>query len=208
LKTVVILGAGASADFGLPLGGALFDQASSTISSLIRDWKYRANEDAFWSFNRAVSFVRTNDVYKALLPHMYGTDASGQQNIGIHRFEEILAAMNSAPAYSLDTFALEFPDHADVVRTLTADLIIRSIKKQIARDERGKEIRNFDTRLVDHLINSDKRVYNWIHLFCSMVRNELTADAESRYGIISFNYDRLFEKVGARGLPPKKWSGI
>lgn len=195
MKTVLVLGAGASADFGLPLGDALYDQATSLLSSFVAEWYDKEEKDSFWNYQRAVSFVQGHKRCSHLLPHVLRNLPNGSQQINIQPIESLLGAMKVAPAYSLDTLALEYPEHTDIFRTLCATLIIEALAKRITRDRSGSEIRQFELRSLSNP-KDQSTVSNWIHLFCSMARNEISAGTSSGYGVVSFNYDRLFEKVG------------
>ncbi len=191
-KTVLVLGAGASADFGLPLGAQLYDQAVSLLTDLASGWMRESRESHFWDYNRAVSFVQSEDRFKFLLDFLH-IENDGQKTISIEHVQNFLTLMDSAPVYSLDTLALEFPEHTELIRLLTSFLISDAVRQNIEVDNRGKVNWRFNRRLIGP---GKKLQANWIHLFCSMVRNEIATQRASEIGVISFNYDRLFENIG------------
>ncbi len=198
MKTVVVLGAGASADFGLPLGDEMYNQARDLLEEFLRALRSEARRDSFYNYSQMVAFVKSHARYKSLLPFMLEDLENGSKHISDKPISDLLDAMKVAPAYSLDTLALEYPEHADIIKVLCAQLITESLRKGFAKDENDNEIFKFNNKQIENpKKNKQELLSNWIHLFCSMMRNELAVLDTQKYGIVSFNYDRLFEKVGS-----------
>lgn len=195
LNTAIILGAGASADFGLPLGSELYDSALHRLKNFRSQWYARADRDNFWNANRAINFINSDEFASLFSDHVINTFEDGQRGYDITGLFELVEIMETAPAYSLDTLALEYPESSDYLRILVANELINPIRSQISLDDDGKEVWAWRRRIIDDPYKPGKSIQNWIHLFCSMARNSVTKNPDQSFDIVSFNYDRVFEKV-------------
>lgn len=194
MHTTVILGAGSSVDFGLPLGGELFDQALILLNSAVREWTNAREGDVFFDYNRAAQLFRSRPDLRELLPVVHTDDGNGRYRMEIDPVVRAIATMDHSPAYSLDTLALENPNDEELFRLLTAHLIIAAVRASI-EDNNGQETISFFKRRIPNPRAQGQMVYNWIHLFCSMVRNEVTRDENTEYSVVSLNYDQVFERT-------------
>lgn len=195
MKTVVVLGAGSSADFGLPLGDALYDQALDLLNALALNWKRRSNDDPFFGYHKMVQLVESEKRFRVLRPFMESENRNGQRSIDLMPIQDVIRRMEVAPAYSLDTLALEYPESEGIFRVLCAYLITEAVRSGIEEDSHHAEKSRFHMRQIRSPSEKSKMIPNWIHLFCSMVRNQLRRDPAQKLGVVSFNYDRVFEKV-------------
>lgn len=189
-KTAVILGAGASADFGLPLGSALFDIAFDKMKKFRAELR-EASGRAFWDYTKCIGWANADSFRKTILSVCESED----QKINFDPALELTDLMQEAPAYSIDTLALENPEYLALCRVIVARLIIDSLQRQIVKDERGDEIWGFAHRKVP---SSSGMISNWVHLFVSMMRNSIRKEPDQSYLFISFNYDQLAEKIMRR----------
>lgn len=112
--------------------------------------------------------------------------------------------MTSAPAYSIDTLAMENPEYLGLCKAIVAELITAGVRKQIELDEaEGREVWGFEKRSIPVQAGMAS---NWIHLLASMMRNSLQHDPTHRFKFVSFNYDRIAEMVLRRiwSLPSRQ----
>lgn len=184
-STVVILGAGASADFGLPLGNGLYDTSLQTLQDFLGIWN-REREKAFHWDVSTVKRVFSKEPHSGLLRCC---DKNG--NIDISPIKKLLSIMKEAPVYSIDTLALENPEYSGICQHLTSAIIIEKLREQIRQDHSGVQWDFAQRRLAAKSDSASSE--NWIHLFTAMMRNSVARDKDSRFLFISFNYDRIVQ---------------
>lgn len=187
-QTTIILGAGASVDFGQPLGSALYDLALDKLKGFRSDYRIRDEADSFFDYGRVKSWCQQDPFRRALFD-----ECGNDRGYDFGPMFALIDLMEEAPAYSIDTLALEKPEHLNLCRTLVAQIIASSIKKQILQSDDGSEVWNFSKRIIPGTSNT-----NWLHLFVSMMRNAIRRDADQRFSFISFNYDKIAETVMRR----------
>jgi len=185
-QTTIILGAGASADFGMPLGSALYEHALRQLRSFYSEITDIQRNDPFFDLNKCRAWAAQNSFRDCLFNTL-----TTEKGFDPKRVKSLVALMGSAPAYSIDTLAMENPEHLGLCRAMVAELITAGVRKQIRFDEgEGREVWNFELRSVR--AGADVAP-NWIHLLASMMRNTLQADPSHQFRFISFNYDRIVE---------------
>lgn len=192
--TTIVLGAGASADFGMPLGSELYKRALEGLRNLQYEWSVRNRADSFFDYHAMVGFMKADPVRKVFLPYVL-SEKDGRSNINLNRIFRIISVMEKAPAYSIDTLALEYPEETEFLRTLTAREIISVIEAQISLDENHNEYRIWENRMIPDPTTKSASIANWMHLLLSMIRNSVARQPDQKFNIVSFNYDRIFEKV-------------
>lgn len=184
--TTLVVGAGASLDFGLPSGPQLWDAVRRKITEAF----HRALEQQ-QSYYSAVDSLRiaaqtslsTEVLIRSLNPD--GAKAFGQ-------LREISDAVSNADVHSsVDDFLLDNPSMTTAVKGIVAAHLAGSLYTENNRRWTRKR------GLVDKLTNSgDPTTLNWIRVFVGVCRSFLrNKKVRSRLIIINFNYDRLLETV-------------
>lgn len=192
--TTVILGAGASADFGMPLGAMMYDEFVSRLTQMREDW-VRFREDPFADYRRCVSWMQAEPFRKALLQYAVSEDPSGRKDFNLSYLFGMIDRLERSPVLSIDTFALENEEFAAPCKSAVAEMLIHKLKEHISRDEHGNACLDLLTRLIPDPRNRDETQRNWVHLFLAMARTALAQDKTTKFEIISFNYDKIFEQI-------------
>ena len=173
-SSVVIIGAGGSADFGIPLGREVLNKAID----MSRDIAGRFKKDLY-PFGQPDSTVGPDQ-----LPHSALTKVlQPLGSIDPIQFAEDIAATSSQ---TVDNFALENPRYADAARILSTAVLapnIFEIERKVA--QRRRLHRLYTTR--------SGQAPNWIDLFISVVKEKIRQHGKSNWTIISFNYDAIME---------------
>lgn len=189
----VILGAGASADFGIPLGGGLYDKALSYLSDFETEWKEAFEKLILPDSNRMRAYFQGSEPYQTLFDNSFHDDGSASLN----RISDLRALMEKAPVYSLDTLALENPEHVKICKFLTAYCLAETINPNLFEKIEGyNEPKEWD--FLKRKINTNTtegHIDNWLHLFVSMMRAAKRENPDTQYNFISFNYDGIAENV-------------
>ena len=186
-QTTVILGAGASADFDLPLGDGLLDLAEEQLVGFKRKFEAHQERSPGWQWNHLHDLFYQDLVKKALVKTL---ERSQSNSVG--PLFELITVIQRTSAYSIDTLALENPEYLEICKTLASGILTSKIQGNLQIDRTGTEIWNFAERKITNSFSQGQQA-NWIHLFTSMMRNAYTQNREKRYKVISFNYDKIFE---------------
>ena len=181
----IIVGAGASVDFGLPLGRSLLTEGIGLIQDFRSKWRKLSKQNrGFFRLDDLLAAFSTNEEYSWLLDMC--KDDRGSYSLSV--VQDLVTSIENAPIYSLDTLVLERPELEEVCQRLTYLVLKRHIRAATSV-EHGvlKEVSFFKPILKD-------KTDNWIHAYFSVLRNRLSVTPSSRVAIISFNYDMIFEK--------------
>jgi hypothetical protein len=194
-ETTVVIGAGASADFNLPLGGELFDEALSILKNHDAEWKNIFKKLPYPTLDTILNYFGGTEPYTTLIDLC--TNEAGRCSIDPIR--ELASIMERAPVYSLDTLALENPEQIEFCKFLTAYIIINNMEGNLGTRENPGDW-NYLQRKLTSFRNSGSETssstdLNWIHLFTSMMRNTLQKSPNDKFHFISFNYDGIVEQV-------------
>lgn len=187
-QTTVILGAGASADFGLPLGDGLLDIAEEQLASFKSKFEEYTERRPDWQWAGLRDFFYDDPVKKALVKTL-----EESRSKSVKPLFDLINVIQRTSAYSIDTLALENSEYLEICKTLASGILTSSIQENIHIDQTGTENWKFDQRKIYNSKSQDQTQANWIHLFTSMMRNAYTQNRSKRYKFISFNYDKLFE---------------
>ena len=170
-KRSIIVGAGASFPYGLPLAGSLLNDARKRILDL-DDRRAQIGRSGFRPENDEIA--RNNYMNLALLKSI-------EQPLSLERvarsFREHLVQQN------LDDFVR---DHPSLTSTVSMLITIALISAMYREREGMWEFRS-DLKKSGWALESD-----WMRLFVGVVRP--MASAENKLSIISFNYDSLLER--------------
>lgn len=192
--TTVILGAGASADFGMPLGAPMYDDFVSRLTQMREDW-VRFREDPFADYRRCVSWMQAEPFRKALLQFAVSEDPSGRQDFNLSYLFGMIDKLERSPVLSIDTFALENEEFAAPCKNAVAQMLIDKLKSNISRDDHGNYRLELLKRLIANPRDQGQSIRNWVHLFLAMARTALAQDRDTKFEILSFNYDKIFEQI-------------
>ncbi len=195
-KTAIIIGAGASADFNLPLGDELYQKAAKTLEDFERRWKLITEKHFGIKTPEMRRYLSNNSTYMALFDLCTDND-SGRAHL--HTIQNLRQIMALAPAVSLDTLALENPEYRSHCKLLTASILANAISGQLKLDTTTNDWAILNNRIPQKNSNLGAQTsglrHNWIHLFASMMRNSISKNSGTHFSFISFNYDCIVEKV-------------
>jgi hypothetical protein len=197
-RAVIIIGAGASADYGLPLGNGLWkriikdcEQLPEHLSQFVKNTSRRA--DSYFHH------VREGDpkafAFFSLMRDLHGNIDLGQAGALSQTVKQAHVQDN------VDEFVRDHPSVKRYMQALTAGNLFQDLYER----ENGTS----HWRLKPHLFDPVRSVFptpglvqkieNWIRQFVGLCRNHLQRVRGGNdllpVTVISFNYDRLFETV-------------
>lgn len=230
-NNVLIIGAGASADFGVPLGGPLLSEVRDELIFQANEMEedlflnYRSREILWFNYNqkRERTNKPANDYPIWLWLKENYPKVSGENHIhnGDATYYRRLASMMTSVAdlldeqtsETIDDFIAMNPASAEIVKLAIACVFCRII---FSGGEGYGFRKQIHTRNLE--IDSDagqKQIVrrNWIHLLINIVRHAVyngSLKDDEKIRIISFNYDGILESVldqqfGNTGQEFKPW---
>lgn len=189
--TAVIIGAGASVDFGIPLGSELYDLAASSLKKCKREWEEAVNEKWISSTPALLAYFQGVQPFTELVK--LSTNEEGGASLTL--ISRLLELMEMAPVYSLDTLALENPEYLKICKLLTAQIIADKVNSSLLSKRDGR-IQPKEWEFAKRTIRiGGETKNNWINLFVSMMRSAKRARPDTKFNFISFNYDGIVENV-------------
>jgi len=183
-KTTIIIGAGASADFGIPLGNSLFSQ--------IKD-------DAFWiaADNRNLHHPEGDSKRQTLVNLIIHLNKNQIYDLG-EILEQACNFRDRCGNFlyaSIDRFMRENPSCAEFSKILISLNLMQALYSRVGDSPRW-------IRQENHLNISTGKPRNWIAAFAAHVRDGLDDPEEFHQHyknfplrIISFNYEDIFEQA-------------
>ncbi len=200
--SVLILGAGVSAPFGISLGGDMIGTIQKGIEA-DRDFvdgkdgrfthelaRYVCstfeNNDGFWKHPFFGSVLQRNQIDDQNL----NVDGINSDLTDLRKLTELLSNQTSE---TIDDFIVENPSFSNILKASIAVEIMESSYEYDKQHYKGIVPIDFSTRTV-----GPKKQRNWIHLLINLVRQGLRTGALSsdhKVKIISFNYDGILEDV-------------
>ena len=202
-NTVLILGAGVSAPFGIPLGGDLI----TLIARAIETERPRIYKKDPYPRNARTSFLyaaKDRDSYmqtpifgalarKHLASDEKDIDWGGLQK-DVERLDTMQQLLTNQTSETIDDFIVENPGYADLAKIAIAALILARCYR--ANDQNGIRTWCCQQFAARHCGPENER--NWIHLLINVIRHGIrksVVTAENKIRIVSFNYDRILEHV-------------
>ena len=196
--TVLVLGAGTSAPFGLPLGGILIDRIRKRISSerayLSGDYFSSRLQEASVSY---AAFYRMPFFGAVGYSHVEWNGNSGRikrsVSTDLGKIGELEALLANQTSETIDDFIVENPDYADLAKIGIAAEFMTACYDF---DKSRHSAKPFTMRTNFALNGNDIR--NWIHLLINVIRQGIRSGnvtAENKIRIITFNYDTILEHV-------------
>lgn len=200
--SVLILGAGSSADFGLPLGGQIIDTIKDvTTERELRTGQYSGEYSKLPSQWSHTLCLRPKEgllnPIGAILNYQYlvGRQNFTQDELYAKRLEalEFGNALNHQTSDTIDDFISLNPKFALIAKQCIAAVFAGKI---FSCDEHGTRV--FPNAFVGRLC-ADKKTRNWIHLLINIARHHYRGTPpKEKIKIITFNYDGILEHVLAK----------
>lgn len=209
-KSVLLLGAGVSAPFNLPLGGQFIDEIYAQLTAERRSLgveEHRKPSDIGASL---VSAANDNSQFLKFPIHTavgLAQDKDGQLSRAdvdreMARLHELRNLLDGQTSETIDDFIVQNPSLADIAKIAVATLLfMRCYQLTRFRQFVPKPL---DSRKCGGLFEDDKLLKNpgldqrnWIHHLINIIRNSRNAECgfEGRIKIITFNYDMILERV-------------
>lgn len=198
--SVLILGAGSSNDFGLPLGGELIElirDATTRTSPVSDGWDGTTRAPAFWGAGLHRGKEGFKEPIGATLVSAFLTGRTQTTTSDLHGMRskayEFGKALDAQTSDTIDDFISLNPSHALMAKRCIAATFAQQVF-EFDQDRHDILARSFDQRLSPH-----NQVRNWIHLLINIVRHRFRDEPPAlRIPIISFNYDGILERVLAK----------
>ncbi len=196
--SVLVLGAGVSAPFGLALGGSMIDQVSKALKSEIGGLYKEGDHFGRGLTTKLSSAARSAQGMSKFAIH--GTvarqymdentrqfDADGL-NPELEKIRKLSDLLDGQTSETIDDFIVENPTYADLSKICVAAQFLRSCCDFHDHNIAVKPLAN-------RIYGTDR---NWIHLLINVVRQGIragTVSKEDKVQIITFNYDKILEFV-------------
>jgi|GEM_PF-4155425 len=199
-NTVLILGAGVSVPFGLPLGGSLindlhkaivweqnrFDSEDSNfhLGSILRAAANRPDAFRDYPIHGAIAKKHLSD------QNEFDTNGIDSDLLNLKKLKDLLQNQTSE---TIDDFIVENPSFAELTKIGIAALFLKSC--YTVQDGQFTPC-SFEKR--HHSSDEDASDRNWVHLLINIVRQGIRARAVSstnKIKIITFNYDMILEYI-------------
>lgn len=201
--TVLVLGAGVSAPFGLSLGGDLISTVSSAIKNEINTIsddspfgadKFRQNLN---SASTSASGFKKFPIHGAVA-RMFGELSAPDYDLnGLHeeldKIRNLERLLEGQTSQTIDDFIVENPSYAFLTKICIASLFIKSCYQFEGRSAKN---RSFSDRYIQDSSGEFSR--NWVHLLINIVRQGIrsgSVSADNKVKIVTFNYDKILEYV-------------
>lgn len=221
--SVLILGAGASEPFGLPLGARLIDLIADQIRAERRDLTRQNDFDGrtieynrIWGWANSASSWYEHPLHPSVYfanwrapSDRHSPDAAA---LAVRELESLLQLLQGQTAETIDAFIAENPTAAKNTKIAVASILLKSCYKPDANDRNVLRCKPFDGRELqvahrnagsppeDRKWKSTER--NWAHLLINLVRHAITEDAKNsppkfkhKIRVITFNYDPVLEYI-------------
>lgn len=213
-NTALILGAGVSVPFGLPLGGHLIDCISNNLKEEFKKLEVAAERN-FERSSFQYLLRSTNDAkYFSEIPtlgaiaHKYLVpDGSSFKidslNTEFERLKTLNTLLDDQTSETIDDFIVENPSFAEITKICIAAEFVKRLY-DFSSSSNSLSLRPVSMRNAKNRIKQDSgrwhaiKSRNWIHLLINIVRHGIRADkvsCENKVKIITFNYDQILECV-------------
>ena len=202
-NTVLVLGAGATAPFGFPLGSTLISDIAEQLQQEIRSIRDADDYGGNQLRHKLMHAARSPDGFNRFPIH----GATAQRHISedrrdlnaeamnqdLGRIQSLADLLNNQTSETIDDFIVENPSFSDLTKVaIAADFISRSY----SLEDGALRLKNFEARYWTTANGDRKR--NWVHLLINIVRHGIRSGnvtKENKVQIITFNYDTVLELV-------------
>ena len=222
-NSVLILGAGASAPFGVPVGSALIDTIARNLSKQLFDMQecrqganflfdHLSKIDNYEAYNRfpylqpllwLVIDTKTN-----LFSAIQDTSNIAEISNHIQKMSELRGLLDNQTSDSIDDFIIMNKSYADYVKICIAAEFINALYpygRLVSLDQRYSPYNNkldwdeiFDPEKEENKTDKPEPERNWIHRLINLIRLgviEEKVTPDNKVKIITFNYDSILEYV-------------
>lgn len=195
-NSVLILGAGVSHPFGIPLGGELIDSIAAELKRE-NDLLFSSG-DPYSARMKVTEAVRYNASFKRHMIHaaVASQYLDGQSfdtdgfNRDLQRLRQLRELLTNQTSETIDDFIVENPSFSELAKIGIAATVFA---KCYDIDDRAVKPKSFEGRLT-----GPQRTRNWIHLLINIIRHGIRngeVTEANKIQIITFNYDTLLEYV-------------
>jgi hypothetical protein len=178
-KAVLILGAGASKGFGLPLGNELKDKIATDLRIMFDDFGTRLSSGS-------------HEIVDALRTLVANNKTGIRGDINPHRAVAVRISQAMGPSGSIDEYVERHrndPKYAECAKLAIAKAILEGERKSSIYLDRQ------DSNEDDEILRRNST--SWLSMFLRDITKRLDRDeivgAFSNLYVINFNYDRCFE---------------
>jgi hypothetical protein len=202
-NTILVLGAGATAPFGFPLGSTLISDIAEQLQREIKSIQDANDYGGNQLRQKLMYAARSPDGFSRFPIH----GATAQRHISkdrrdldaeamnqdLARIRSLADLLNNQTSETIDDFIVENPSFSDLTKiAIAADFISRSY----SLEDGALRLKNFEARYWTTANGDRKR--NWVHLLINIVRHGIRSGnvtKENKVQIITFNYDTVLELV-------------
>lgn len=188
--TTLIVGAGASFDYGLPSGPELWTSTKRKILDA-SDFDKEQIEQHLGSGARVQLLNAKSPTARAIM-QAYANESAGDKLAGLHLLAS--AVLEDDVHSSVDDFLLDNPSLAAPIKAVVATYLLGRL--YTSRD--GRWIRKHELVAREIRTGDAKKpiISNWCRVFVGQCRDFLReSGAEFPVTVINFNYDRVLETV-------------
>lgn len=197
-ESVLVLGAGVSAPFGLALGGSMIEQVSAALRREIarlhqsHDFLYQDFADKLSSAAKTAQGMRDFPIHGTVAKQFMDEETRqfdrSRLNPELNRLRELSALLDGQTSETIDDFIVENPSYAHLSKICIAAQFLESCCEFYDHELEVKP-------MAERTFNGKR---NWIHLLINIVRQGIragTVSKEEKVQIITFNYDKILEFV-------------
>ena len=192
-NSVLLLGAGVSKPFGIPLGGEMLEEIHEGIAKE-RSALFRVHGQAVQLLNAAatssVTFKRFPYCGVIARDFLRKSGAENPLDEALNSLERFQHLLKNQTSETIDDFIVENPTCARLAKLAIATRLFAGC---YSIEEGGCHLRPLDRRKTP---DGDER--NWIHLLINIIRHGIRngeVSSERKISIVTFNYDRILEHV-------------
>jgi hypothetical protein len=194
--TTIIIGAGSSVDYGLPLGKALWDQIVVDCDKLPKELSQHFEKNFFGQPER---YFRHASQSNPKAYAFFSLMRNGRSDIQPQPAKDLADHIKRANVHdNVDDFVRDNPSLKEPMQTLIAGNLFENLY-QHDEDKSGWALKPRIFERIFRVPPPGKNVENWIRHFIGLCRNQLQLVPQGKgvhpVTVISFNYDRLMESV-------------
>ena len=204
-ESVLVLGAGVSKPFGLPLGGEVISTLSSAIKTEIdniydeRDFDSRNLKAQLRSASRNIGSFGKFPIHGTMAISHWNTSANEfdieKLNNDLRNARSLVELLDGQTSETIDDFIVENPTYAFLTKIGIASLFLNTCFEFAGNEMR---VRAFSARHYPADDSPTHKNRNWAHLLINIIRHGIrsgTVTPDNKIKIITFNYDKVLEFV-------------
>lgn len=201
--SVLVLGAGVSAPFGLSLGGDMISEVAKSIRNEISSLDKMSFTRSCSVGHVLSSAVNSNSEFRKFPIHCTMTRPlfltsgpyAAEKAVEAERkkLSELERLLDDQTSETIDDFIVENPSHASLTKICIASLFIQSCYNFGIGEA---TVKPFSSRRFPP--SSDIANRNWVHLLINIIRQGIRSKSvspDNKVKIITFNYDKILEHV-------------